>query len=71
MWLLSVAKSNNWVPIVGINDVEAQQHLLNAAELKLIQPLITEACASVRAGKHDVNRDNEIFIKSKRERRGR
>jgi hypothetical protein len=42
----------------------------NAAEVKKMQPLIAEACARVRAGKHDVNRDNEFFMKAKRERRG-
>ena len=42
----------------------------NATEVKKMKPLITEACARVRAGKHDVNRDNEFFIKSRRERRG-
>lgn len=42
----------------------------NATEVKKMKPLITEACARVRAGKHDVNRDNEFFMKSRRERRG-
>ena len=42
----------------------------NAAEVKKMKPLITEACARVRAGKHDVNRDNDFFMKAKRERRG-
>jgi len=42
----------------------------NAAEVKKMQPLIAEACVRVRAGKHDVNRDNEFFMKSRRERRG-
>jgi len=42
----------------------------NGTEVKKMQPLITEACARVRAGRHDVNRDNEYFMKSKRERRG-
>jgi len=42
----------------------------NSAEVKKMQPLIAEACARVRAGKHDVNRDNEFFMKSRRERRG-
>jgi hypothetical protein len=32
--------------------------------------LIDEACARVRAGQHDVNRDNDFFMKAKRERRG-
>jgi hypothetical protein len=70
LWLLSVAKSTERVPIEGIYDVEAQQDLLNAAEVKKMQPLIAEACARVHAGKHDVNRDNEFFMKSRRERRG-
>ena len=43
----------------------------NAAEVKKFGPLIEEACMRVRAGQHDVNRDNEFFMKSKRERRGR
>ena len=43
----------------------------NAVEVKKFEPLIDEACARVRAGQHDVNRDNDFFIKAKRERRGR
>jgi hypothetical protein len=43
----------------------------NLAEVKKFEPLIEEACARVRAGQHDVNRDNEFFMKSRRERRGR
>jgi hypothetical protein len=43
----------------------------NAAEIQEMGPLVDEACARVRAGQHDVNRDNEFFMKSKRERRGR
>lgn len=43
----------------------------NAAEVKKFGPLIEEACARVRAGQHDVNRDNDFFMKAKRERRGR
>ena len=42
----------------------------NAAEVKKMQPLIEEACVRVRGGKHDVNRDNEFFMKFKGERRG-
>jgi hypothetical protein len=42
----------------------------NAAEVKRFRPLIDEACFRVRAGQHDVNRDNEFFMKAKRERRG-
>ena len=41
-----------------------------AAEVAQMQPLIEEACARVRAGQHDVNRDNEFFLKAKRERKG-
>lgn len=43
----------------------------DAAEVAQMQPLIEEACARVRAGQHDVNRDNDFFVKAKRERRGR
>lgn len=43
----------------------------NAAEVKRFRPLIDEACARVRAGQHDVYRDNDFFMKAKRERRGR
>jgi hypothetical protein len=42
----------------------------NAAEVKKFGPLIDEACLRVRAGHHNVNRDNDFFIKSRRERRG-
>ena len=42
----------------------------NAAEVKKFGPLIDEACARVRAGEHHVNRDNDFFVKAKRERRG-
>jgi hypothetical protein len=41
------------------------------AEVAQMRPLIDEACARVRAGQHDVNRDNDFFVKAKRERRGR
>jgi len=43
----------------------------NAAEVQNFEPLIGEACVRVRAGQHDVNRDNDFFMKAKRERRGR
>jgi hypothetical protein len=32
--------------------------------------LVGEACERVRAGSHAVNRDNDYFMKSKRDRRG-
>ena len=35
---------------------------------KQLTPLIHEACERVRSGKHDVHRDNDFFIKSRRER---
>ena len=43
----------------------------DSAEVVQMQPLIDEACARVRAGQHDVNRDNDFFIKAKRERKER
>lgn len=43
----------------------------SAVEVEKFQPLIDEACARVRAGQHDVNRDNDFFMKARRERRGR
>ena len=42
----------------------------DAAEVKKMGPLIEEACERVRAGLHTVNRDNDFFMKAKRERRG-
>ena len=39
-------------------------------DLKELSQLVDEACDRVRAGKHDVKRDNEYFMKSRRERRG-
>ena len=42
----------------------------DAAEVKKMGPLIEEACERVRAGQHHVNRDNDFFMKAKRERRG-
>ncbi len=41
----------------------------NAVEVKKFGPLIDEACTRVRTGLHNVNRDNEFFMKAKRERR--
>ncbi len=43
----------------------------DAAEVRKMGPLIEEACERVRAGLHYVNRDNDFFMKAKRERRGR
>ena len=43
----------------------------SAVEVNKFRPLIDEACQRVRAGLHDVNRDNEFFMKAKRERKGR
>lgn len=43
----------------------------DAAEVRKMGPLIEEACERVRAGLHYVNRDNDFFMKEKRERRGR
>lgn len=43
----------------------------DSSEVARMQPLFEEACARVRAGQHDVNRDNDFFMKAKRERRGR
>ena len=42
----------------------------DATEVKKMGPLIEEACTRVRAGQHHVNRDNDFFMKAKRERRG-
>lgn len=42
----------------------------DAAEVKKMGPLIEEACERVRKGAHGVNRDNDFFMKAKRERRG-
>ena len=39
-------------------------------DLKELSQLVDEACDRVRVGKHDVKRDNEYFMKSRRERRG-
>jgi hypothetical protein len=41
----------------------------DAVEVKKMGPLIEEACTRVRAGQHLVNRDNDFFMKAKRERR--
>jgi hypothetical protein len=43
----------------------------DAAEVEKMAGLVVEACDRVRSGLHTVNRDNEFFMKSKRERRGR
>ena len=43
----------------------------DAGEVKKMAGLVVEACDRVRSGLHTVNRDNEFFMKSKRERRGR
>ena len=42
----------------------------DAAEVKKMAGLVVEACDRVRAGLHTVNRDNDFFMKAKRERRG-
>lgn len=42
-----------------------------AAVPKRLTPLIHEACERVRSGSHTVLRDNEFFIKSRRERDSR
>ena len=42
----------------------------DAAEVEKMAGLVVEACDRVRAGLHTVNRDNDFFIKAKRERRG-
>ncbi len=41
------------------------------SDVKRVQILILEACARIRGGAHGVNRDNDFFIKSRRERKGR
>ena len=43
----------------------------DAAEVEKMAGLVVEACDRVRAGLHTVNRENDFFIKAKRERRGR
>lgn len=43
----------------------------SSADVKRIRGLIEEACARVREGAHGVHRDNEFFIKSRRDRKGR
>ena len=43
----------------------------DAAEVEKMAGLVVEACDRVRAGLHTVNRDNDFFMKAKRERRGR
>ena len=41
------------------------------SDVRRVQILIQEACARIRGGAHGVNRDNDFFIKSRRERKGR
>jgi len=41
------------------------------SEVEAVRVLVAEACERVRTGQHNVNRDNEFFMKAKRERRGR
>ena len=41
----------------------------DAAEVKKMGPLIGEACERIRKGAHGVNRDNDFFIRSRRERK--
>ena len=41
----------------------------DAAEVEKMAELVIEACDRVRAGLHTVNRDNDFFMKAKRERR--
>lgn len=41
------------------------------SEVDAVGVLVAEACERVRTGQHNVNRDNDFFIKAKRERRGR
>ena len=43
----------------------------DAVEVKKMAGLVVEACDRVRAGLHTVNRDNDFFMKARRERRGR
>jgi hypothetical protein len=43
----------------------------DAAEVGKMAGLVVEACDRVRAGLHTVNRDNDFFIRSRRERKGR
>jgi hypothetical protein len=40
-------------------------------DLSTLKVLIKDACSRVREGQHDVKRDNEYFMRSRRERRGR
>ncbi len=41
------------------------------SDVKAVGPLIREACARIKGGQHSVNRDNDFFIRSRRERKGR
>jgi len=43
----------------------------SSADVKKVRGLIEEACARVREGAHGVNRGNDFFIKSRRDRKGR
>jgi hypothetical protein len=43
----------------------------DVAEVQKMAGLVVEACDRVRAGLHNVNRDNDFFMKARRERRGR
>ena len=45
--------------------------LRSSANLEQFTELVIEAVRRVREQSHDVNRDNEFFIKSRRERQGR
>lgn len=45
--------------------------LRSSEDLEQFTALVVEAVKRVREQSHDVNRDNEFFIKSRRERQGR
>jgi len=62
--LLIDASHLTWrtLPVAGVAS--------NADQVELMKPLTQEACARIRDGAHAVNRDNEFFMKSRRERRG-
>lgn len=45
-------------------------HISSKGQVRRFRQLATEACARVRAGTHDVHRDNDYFIKTRRERKG-
>lgn len=44
-------------------------HIRSKADLKGFGLLASEACARVQAGTHNVHRDNDYFMKTRRERR--